>query len=118
MVCADVGEAVEDSNWDDLEKIHNSTAGSESYSMQAEDPYAEFIRGRGGLCIAKEVGLLYNANLYCSQSLPAYLSYSDATAGSHIELFCLLTLRPWGWRRCKVIRSIPAVTDAGLCRRH
>ncbi len=33
--------------------------------MQAEDPYAGFISGRGGLCIAKEVSLLYNDRFLC-----------------------------------------------------
>ena len=30
--------------------------------MEAEDPYAQFIRGRGGLCVAKEVGMHVHAS--------------------------------------------------------
>lgn len=39
-----------------MKELYSSAAGHDRHSLQAEAPYADFIQGRGGLCVAKEVG--------------------------------------------------------------
>ena len=58
---AERGRASEHGDGHEAEEQHNSAAGHERHSLEAEDPYTDFIQGRGGLCIAKEVGMHVHA---------------------------------------------------------